>query len=628
MQDKAIVEIGKLQKSNSKEPYQDFVQNMFPGKPYEIVDLIFEVTKEEGVVLTFGRVDLNLVSEKNFLQYAYRKGSPRGGDITFTTKLNNINKLIPTFKNQAKNIANFCKSEELFEDQALILALKEVLERSEERILDELKEKLGDSIGDAKKPLGITIVFEEEGKLKYLEQFQCIRKVLYKVGTSGKSEKYKVRSEGKNQLCSICNQTKPLLHGFASPFKFATVDKPGVVSGFFRQVNNWKNYPICSECALDFEKGQNFITQNLSKSFYGKRYLAIPKVIFGSDQAILEKAISLISRLEYQPGESEKIRSRENHLLKKIGEAEGGNNWFSLNLLFFEENPTTKAIKIKLFLEEMLPSRFQQLFVTIPRAINKNQLFKKALVKKKEPTDLKFHFGIVKAFFEEDFYEAIQKIFKGEPISEELLFRQFIFQIRANYNKAKTSDGYVEPVRWTVLKAIMLMAYLRALNIIPKNKKYESMEITDQTNEVNSSEEKKPTAFNGELFRKFIDENQDFFDPQSGYRIGVFSIGVLVRQVLFQQYKELDGNTPFEKKLKGYHLNPEILKTVYIEALNKLGKYTKLAYFNDLRDYINNYFILNSHKLDQISNSELSFYFVAGLEFGNNFRIKSNKDHE
>ncbi|MEM8527964.1 MAG: TM1802 family CRISPR-associated protein, partial [Bacteroidota bacterium] len=78
----------------------------------------------------------------------------------------------------------------------------------------------------------------------------------------------------------------------------------------------------------------------------------------------------------------------------------------------------------------------------------------------------------------------------------------------------------------------------------------------------------------------------------------------------------------------GYHLNVDILKNVYLEALEKLNNYASFHAYQNLRAFINEYFTLNSHKLNQISNNELSFYFVAGLEFGNQFKTKKNTDHE
>lgn len=98
MQDKAITQIGKweLKKVADKEPFQLYIENMFPGKEnYNMVAMIFILTKEEGKYgCRYGGIDLDNVNKNNFLKYAYRKGSARGGDVTFTTKLGDIEKKV------------------------------------------------------------------------------------------------------------------------------------------------------------------------------------------------------------------------------------------------------------------------------------------------------------------------------------------------------------------------------------------------------------------------------------------------------------------------------------------------------------------------------------------------------
>lgn len=96
MQDKAITEIGKweLKKVANMEPYQLYIENMFPGKEnYDMIVLVFELVKDdEKYNCRFIGIDSEKVNKENFLKYAYRKGSARGGDVTFTTKFGDIEK--------------------------------------------------------------------------------------------------------------------------------------------------------------------------------------------------------------------------------------------------------------------------------------------------------------------------------------------------------------------------------------------------------------------------------------------------------------------------------------------------------------------------------------------------------
>lgn len=95
----------------------------------------------------------------------------------------------------------------------------------------------------------------------------------------------------------------------------------------------------------------------------------------------------------------------------------------------------------------------------------------------------------------------------------------------------------------------------------------------------------------------------------------------MVRLLLNIQNASLN-NTPFEKKLRGYNLNAELLKNIYVETLSKLSQYQGFYAYGNIREFVDEHFILNSHHLNKISNNELSFYFVAGLELGNKFKTK------
>ena len=67
---------------------------------------------------------------------------------------------------------------------------------------------------------------------------------------------------------------------------------------------------------------------------------------------------------------------------------------------------------------------------------------------------------------------------------------------------------------------------------------------------------------------------------------------------------------------------------VYTEALDKIQKYQKSFYvYNGLREILNRYFVVNSHELHKMTNNELSFYFVAGLELGKRFK-NAKKDNQ
>lgn len=626
MQDKAIVQLGKLKllEMGDKKPYELFIQNMFPEKDnYDMILAVFELkSQEDKLICTFEKVDIEKVNKRNFEKYAYRKGSARGGDITFTTKFGDIEKKFRTLvENQFKNLIERLTLTTLGKEFNIFNSVYQFLLQKEnfEAVKSELS-VIFESLGKEQKlTSGLSLIFIIDGEEKYLAEFEIIQQILYASGTEEKSEKYDVKSEGKNAVCSICLEKKETLHGFASPFKYATVDKPGMVSGFFNQKSNWKNYPICTDCSLSFELGRAYITNNLSSYFYGNPFYMIPKVLISKDLQNLDKASKRIKEIYDNLSEnSQKIRQREEYIWEIIATDE---DYFNLNLLFYEENPTTKAIKIKLMLEEIVPSRFKKLFVDVPQVINSNPLYLNSYTIKKEPQNLNFSFGLLKTFFSDSFLDIVQKVFMLHKISSEALYAKFMQVIRENYNKSQTSDGYVEMTYLTILKAHLIIAYLQEIKVIEYNYNF-NVNITMESTEELTKDEKE-SGFDPIKIQTFIAKNKGFLDSDA--KIGVFMLGVFIQHVLNVQYFKLNKSSPFEKKLKGYNLNAPYLQNIYYEALGKLSQYDSTPP-PKMMNFVNEYYVLNVHQIQKMSNNEISFYFVAGIQFSNQFKFPKSEE--
>lgn len=466
MQDRAITDIGKLEfkKNADLKPYELFTQEPYPNKVCKMLLIEFE-QKEQ--IISFKGIDVQNVNEQNYSKYAYRKGSSRGGDITFTTKSSGdfekkLNTLITiqfpklidmSEKVNPDNIEFFKEWKRSFIEN--FDSLKNELQKVYENL--EKQEKLNSAY---------TLTIDVKGQRKLLSAFPSVQQLIEKDGIEGNYKKYNVTSKGKKTECSICYQEKSEVFGFGSPFKYSTVDKTGTVSGFFNQKNNWVNYPICESCAIEMELGKNYITKYLTKYFFGKSYYLIPKAVLSNDTESLDDALSLFNDLDYQIKNSNVISSSEDYLMEKIGEVD--KNLFTLNLMFFEENSKKSAIKIKMMLEEIPPSRFRQLFIEVPKKINKNPLFKDIdyHYKEKQKQDLRFSFRLIKQFFENNFYEMTYKIFMGRKINEKELYKRFMEVIRANYIKKANNEGFVENGDLLIAKCYLLQSYFAELNLI------------------------------------------------------------------------------------------------------------------------------------------------------------------
>lgn len=465
MQDRSITDIGKLEfkKNVELKPYELFTQEPYPNKVCKMLLIEFQ-QKDEGIF--FKGIDVQNVNEKNYSRYAYRKGSARGGDITFTTKFGDLDKKLNTLINtQFPNLIELSEKEGS-QEVAFFRNWKNAFIENYTQLKGELQKTYDNQEKQDKLSSAFTLTIHIEGQRKLLSDFKSVQQLISKNGIEGNYNKYGVVSKGKNKECSVCHKTKPEVYGFGSPFKYSTVDKTGTVSGFFNQKNNWINYPICESCAVEMELGKNYVTKYLTKYFFGKSYYLIPKAVFPNDQEALSNALSLFAELDYQIKNSSDISSSEDYLLEKIGEID--KNLFSLNLMFFEENPTTKAIKIKMMLEEIPPSRFRKLFIEVPKIINNNPLFKDIdyHYKKKQKQDLRFSFRLIKQFFEDNFYEMTSKIFMGRKINENELHKRFMKVIRANYMKKANNEGFVERGDLLIAKCYLLQSYFEELNLI------------------------------------------------------------------------------------------------------------------------------------------------------------------
>ncbi len=70
-------------------------------------------------------------------------------------------------------------------------------------------------------------------------------------------------------------------------------------------------------------------------------------------------------------------------------------------------------------------------------------------------------------------------------------------------------------------------------------------------------------------------------------------------------------------------IQPKLVAYGYQNLSGKFGLHFLACRF--VHEIINQYFTLNSYKLPKISNNELSFYFVAGIEFGSRFKSEDFK---
>lgn len=622
MQDKAIAQIGhwQLEQNKDLDPIDLYIENMFPGKDYQMLLLVFEVTNDNEVLsCKFKGIDIEKVGKdsSSYRKYAYRKGtSGRAGDITISTKISDTKKL-ENIRDLQFNKFKGLKGDE--KELAIFSLIEKEYLSNYTSIKEKIEEVLKNAPKDEKESFGISVVVEMNTVRRYLNNFSIVRQIIGDSFEESKVSQNNKESRTILKYCSVTGQIEEDIYGFAAPFKYSSPDKPGFISGFFNKDKFWRNYPVSLKEALALEYGKKFIKRNLTGYFYGHEYLFVPHPIKRSKHEELEMIVELLKDAfaiaRDKKTSKEERNEAEEYVQKIIAQQE---NYFYLDMLFYKEDKKTEAISIEMMLEEVLPSRFSKLFIEVPAIINQNPLYKNAIVIKKVEQDLRFSFQIVKNFFDDKFLDIVQRIFQGKSISKAFLFERIIALIRKNYNEARTQDKWIEPAGWSVLKAIMLINYLQKIEIIENNKNYNYMDT--------ATNEKKTSRFNLDGFNEFIQNNNSFLD--SDIKVGIFSVGVLVRFLFDIQHANL-GNTPFENKLRGYKLNPELIIKVYTEALDKIQKYQKNFYvYSELREIASKYFVTKQQDMNAMSNNELSFYFVAGLEMGRKFKNQKEDNNQ
>ncbi|MDT0645709.1 TM1802 family CRISPR-associated protein [Zunongwangia sp. F260] len=127
----------------------------------------------------------------------------------------------------------------------------------------------------------------------------------------------------------------------------------------------------------------------------------------------------------------------------------------------------------------------------------------------------------------------------------------------------------------------------------------------------------KKVSFDFEKLKSFISENEDLVKQDASS--GIFSLGVLVHLVFSMQQANL-GSTPFEKKLKGLHITSRDVERIYTEAVEKVNQYSYQNTYKDLREFIAGKLKTNKREIEKMSNQEISFNFVCGLELGRKFK--------
>lgn len=602
----AIRRIGEYaQKEISSELLDIFIENPNTTGRYKRVLLI--ILKANGNY-AFSRVELEDFKGEEYKKYLYKLGSKRGTDVTSTSKV--AGKIETTF--QIKFLKWFEDYAELVseEEREHVMKMKDAIESQKEQILSELKEKL--SHMKKNENAIVTLGIEKDGGTHYIGDFPVFQDILLQKG----KEKYyyqksKGTSLGKNSVCSVCKEKKEEVYGCAIPWAFHTFDKPGYIAGGFNFADSWKDTPVCFDCATCLEMGKKYVEEQLDFEFYGFRYLLIPKLtVKGDYDEILNILEDYKNRVRLNREVRRQITSDEDEILRHVA---GEKNFFNNNFLFYKREQS--AFRILLFIEGVLPSRLKELFGAKDKVDKVFEPLDKLLLSEKQRAKmhLRFDFGVLRQFFPREsqnrtfdkmFLEIVDRIFVGNRIEYNLLMGAIIGRVRDNFVKGA-------PTNFITLSGFLLLHYIKDLNLF-KGMKMEGVDMKEYERlgivgyEFTALEER---------VEVFFDRNSAFFSSDA--KKAVFLEGALTQFLLNIQWDE-KGDTPFRTKLHGLKLNENLVKRLLPEVQNKLEEYGK-NYYKELESLIAQYFVLAGDDW-KISEDELSFYFVLGMDMSKLFK--------
>lgn len=613
----SIAELGRFEKNKNPDltSFDIWLEDSFDNGKYPNLFLL-EFIKADSK-WTFGRIDVWQNSSSLKSKLLYKFGSSSGPNITPTSKVTkSIEVTIP------RKIINWLESNKnkdflSTEEKKFLNEISEEIKKKEEDIYKAIREKAGmvDNKGIVLSP-----VFAENGNKKFIGDYEFFKKFITEESKQGYkySPTFKKHSFSKNETCSVCNKVQDEVFGFFTSLAFYTVDKPGMVTGGFQQDKSWKNYPVCLDCALDVETGIKLMDQELSFKFYGLRYYLIPRTITKrASEDIIDSILDFKKSPRINAADRERLTNDENDVFEMLQDEQ---NNVALNLAFYAK-PQKGVLRILAVIEEVLPSRIQQLFNA--KHFVDNIVFFKGHKTKENKDMFRFSFGILRTFFpnnkiegnnDKSFLELTRMIFSDIKIDYQFILHQIISHIRNNFVQNQA-------IWFQTIQGFMLIIYLNKLNLFRNNLKEADMDhVFFDSFKIESKEELE------EKTELFFSNFKEFFGDDA--HSSIFLIGVLAQFLLNIQKDKRNAN-PFRSRLKGLKMNSRDISVLLPEIIEKIEQYKKqysIHYqYKGIADLASKYLISSGNFRNwNIPVDEMNFIFVLGMNLSQYFKIKSN----
>ncbi|KUK43594.1 MAG: Crispr-associated protein, TM1802 family [Methanothrix harundinacea] len=587
-----------------------FIENPNINGKYKFVLIV--VLSEKNGEYVFDRVDFEEFN--NYQKYLYKKGAPNGTDVTPTSKL--AGNLEKTYRNRfLKWFQNYDNYDLSQEDKETLRRMYLAIDSKADQILADLETKF--SLKRPNDNAIITLGIESNGELHFPGSLSVFNEILLRKG----KDKYFIKksqgeSRGRDAVCSVCKQKKDEVYGFAIPWAFHTFDKPGFIAGGFEASDSWKNTPVCFNCATNLEVGKKYIEEKLDFSFYGFRYLLVPKLTLDGD---LDEILNILGakdqkkKLKLTREIKSRITDDEDEIFDLVEERK---DFFSNSLVFYKKEQS--SYRILLLVEGILPSRLRTLFKTKEKVDERFKIYNDTILSEaqREKIHLEFNFGVLRRFFPKEsqnrtfdkiFLEIVDKIFIGVKIDYNLLVDFIMRRVRDAFIKSY-------PTNIDILNGFLLLHYINELDLF-RRAEVEMKTMNGQGSGVLHMAELEGLPLEQRVER-FFEANMAFFNSDA--KKATFLEGVLAQKLLNIQWMDKNA-TPFRSKLHGLKMNEALIKRLLPEIQNKLDEYGKNHYYQDLERIIASHFVLSGVDWKE-ADDELSFYFALGMNLHKLFK--------
>ncbi len=542
-----------------------------PDMPKNITHVIWINIRQIKNDVDFDGMDILEYSENIPILSLLRKASSNGTNYGPSAQVTEIEKtftkkIMPWFQEAAKD------------------AEKEVEQKALSAIYDLLLHNQEDIIG---------IINEKAVKTKnvnYMISVRLNQKVPYEVPMFFHYYEKKIRKKivGEDNCigtCCLCRKNDVGLVPKLDVFKFYTLDKPGFVSGGFREEDVWRNCPVCTSCEPVLREGKKYVLNNLHFKFVGLDYYLIPSSTCGEMrlELLLSRLLDITNKsFSLKEAAENEFQTLSGDIFEGLSEQEDINSY---RILFFRKD--NSAERILLDIKDVFPSRFSVLY----SAKHKMEAIYD------EMTGEKFTFRYFRNYLsksepnsrvydlDSNFLALTQAIFKKQKVSLEALLPFYMNNIR----RAFLNDEYFFHV---TIRAWIGVRYLQEIGCM----------------NCEEGERKMDAKLEAALKPYKIGLGND------DIKKALVLTGVLVQKVMNIQAMNLDGSTPFFNRLKGLKMRETDVKGVIKEALNLMQEYKNFSNASKLisESIMELIFNISPDKWG-MSTDELNFYVAGGM---------------